>query len=309
MKKYSKFFTLMVIPHSSREKIRQIRIPRWTFSLTLIAIVIAFLSLFYFVNDYRQLKEKLVYLHQLERINQMQQGKIASLAEQIKKFNEKLNELKQTENRLRALAGVGGESSTSEQLGKGGPEEYVPLEKVKGEGISSLQVIEKIENNIAFLQDRALTQKKNFSKIEEIVQEKKDLFASTPNIFPVQGWISSGYGWRIDPFTKKREFHPAIDIVAPWGTSVKAAAQGTVVYAGWYDGYGLRVQIRDGYGYSTVYGHLSHILVKKGSYVRKGQIIGRVGSTGRSTGPHLHFEVWHNGKSLNPLNLMVEPLG
>jgi len=309
MKKDSKFFTLMMVPHSSHEKVRQIRIPRSAFSLTLIAIVIASFALFYFVNDYRQLKEKLVYLHQLKRINQMQQEKIASLAGQIKEFNKKLNELKQTENRLRTLAGVGGESSTSEQLGKGGPEEYIPLEKVEGEGINSLGIIKKIENNIAFLQDKAIIQKKNFSKIEKIVQEKKDLFASTPNIFPVQGWISSGYGWRINPFTKKREFHPAIDIVAPWGTSVKAAAQGTVVRAGWYDSYGLRIQIRDGYGYSTVYGHLSHILVKKGSWVRKGQIIGRVGSTGRSTGPHLHFEVWHNGKTLNPLNLMVEPLG
>ena len=309
MKKDSTFFTLMVVPHSSRREVRRIRIPRFAFSITLIAIVIAFFILFYFINDYRQLKEKLVYLQQMEKINQMQQEKITSLAGQIKEFNEKLNELKETENRLRTLAGVGGESATSEQLGKGGPEKYIPLEKVEEGGINSLKVIEKIENNITFLQNKAVRQKKDFSKIEKIVQEKKDLFAATPNIFPVQGWISSGYGWRKNPFTKKREFHQAIDIVAPWGTSMKAAAQGKVVYAGWKGAYGLMIQIKSSYGYSTVYGHLSRILVKKNSWVSKGQIIGRVGSSGRSTGPHLHFEVWHNGKSVNPLSLMVEPLG
>ncbi|RLE08848.1 hypothetical protein DRJ00_05640 [Candidatus Aerophobetes bacterium] len=83
-------------------------------------------------------------------------------------------------------------------------------------------------------------------------------------MFPVQGWITSRYGWRKDPFTGKREFHPAIDICAPWGTPVRAAAQGRVVYAGWKDAYGLMIRIRDGYGYYTVYGHLSKILVKRG---------------------------------------------
>ncbi len=309
MKKNSKFSTLMIIPYSSHEKIRRVRIPRFTFPFTLIAITIAFFALFYFINDYRQLKEKLVYLDQLVRMNQIQQEKIISLAGQVKEFNEKLNELKETENRLRTLAGMGGKSGTSEQLGKGGPEKYIPLGEEKGGEFNSLGIIEKIENNIAFLQNEAIRQKENFNRVEKIVEEKKELFASTPNIFPVQGWISSGYGRRRHPISKKWEFHAAIDIVAPWGTSVKAAAQGKVTYASWDNAYGLKIQIKNEYGYSTVYGHLSRILVKKGSWVSKGQIIGRVGNTGHSTGPHLHFEVWSNGKTVNPLNLMVEPLG
>ncbi len=135
------------------------------------------------------------------------------------------------------------------------------------------------------------------------------MFASTPNIFPVQGWISSGYGSRVNPVTRKREIHQAVDIVAPWGTEVRASAQGKVLSAGWKSAYGLMIEMNDGHGYQTVYGHLSRIVVKEGQWVDKGEVIGRVGSTGHSTGPHLHFEVWSEGKTVDPLGLMVEPLG
>jgi murein DD-endopeptidase MepM/ murein hydrolase activator NlpD len=207
---------------------------------------------------------------------------------------------------------VGGSAETSEELGKGGPQDYSLLEEVMQVGEEELlpiRLIERIEESAVFLENEIERRGRGFEEVEKIVRQRKDLFASTPNIFPVQGWISSDYGSRVNPVTRKREIHQAIDIVAPWGTEVRASAQGKVVSAGWKSAYGLMIRMNDGHGYQTVYGHLSRIVVKEGQWVDKGEVIGRVGSTGHSTGPHLHFEVWSEAKTVDPLGLMVEPLG
>ncbi len=310
-KKRREIFTLMLIPHSGRG-VRQIAISKISFSLVLIAIVAGFLSLSLFIKDYRQMRYKVVRLSELEVSNETQKEEILSLAQRISNFSEEMEKLKKLEDRLRILAGVGGSAETNEELGKGGPQDYSPLEEVmevSKEELLPLRLIERIEESAVFLEDEIERRGRGFEEVEKIVRQKKDLFASTPNIFPVQGWISSDYGPRVNPITKKREIHQAIDIVAPWGTEVRASAQGKVVSAGWKSAYGLMVKINDGHGYETVYGHLSRIMVKEGQWADKGEVIGRVGSTGHSTGPHLHFEVWSEGKTVDPLGLMVEPLG
>lgn len=310
-KKRKEIFTLMLIPHSGRG-VRQTIISKTGFSFILIVIVAGFLSLGFFINDYRQIRYKIARLGELEVTNQIQKEEIVSLAQKIRNFNEEMEKLKKLEDRLRILAGVGGSTETNEELGKGGPQDYLLLEKdmeIDEKELLPIQLIEKIEENTVFLENEIERREKGFEEVERIVRQRRDLFASTPNIFPIQGWISSGYGRRINPITRKREIHQAIDIVAPWGTEVRASAQGKVVSAGWKDAYGLAIRINDGHGYHTLYGHLSSVLVKEGQWVAKGEAIGRVGSTGRSTGPHLHFEVWLEGETVNPLELMVEPLG
>ena len=117
---------------------------------------------------------------------------------------------------------------------------------------------------------------------------------------PLGGAYTSGYGVRIDPFTKKKKFHNGLDIRVSIGTPVGAAADGIVIAAGWAGGYGKMIKIKHYNGYTTLYGHLSRIYVRVGQRVRRGQIIGRSGNTGRTTGPHLHFTVWYKGKSVNP---------
>ncbi len=121
---------------------------------------------------------------------------------------------------------------------------------------------------------------------------------------PVWGRITSRYGYRLDPFTRRPEFHDGVDMKAPWGTPVRATAEGKVIYAGWKAGFGRTVVIRHAYGYRTLYGHMSKIKVRAGKWVRSGDIIGYVGSTGRSTGPHVHYEVWRYSKKENPLKYM-----
>lgn len=120
-------------------------------------------------------------------------------------------------------------------------------------------------------------------------------------LWPVEGRITSGYGWRIHPIFGTREFHTGIDIGAPWGTPIKAAAAGTVLFTGWMRGYGMLVILDHGNGLSTTYSHLSSYSVHVGEHVERGEIIARIGSTGWSTGPHLFFEVRENGQPVNPL--------
>jgi len=125
---------------------------------------------------------------------------------------------------------------------------------------------------------------------------------SAPGVlaWPVSGTITSPFGWRRNPFGGGMEMHPGLDIAAPMGTTVTAAASGTIISAGWYGGYGNYILIDQGGGMATGYGHLSQIFVSAGQQVQKGQAIGAVGSTGASTGPHLHFEVRINGKPTDP---------
>ncbi len=121
---------------------------------------------------------------------------------------------------------------------------------------------------------------------------------------PVWGRITSRFGYRRDPFDGRYEFHDGVDIRAPWGTPVRATAEGKVIYAGWKAGYGKTVIIRHAYGFRTLYAHMSKIKVKPGRWVKSGQIIGYVGSTGRSTGPHVHYEVWRYSRKQNPVKYM-----
>ncbi len=122
-------------------------------------------------------------------------------------------------------------------------------------------------------------------------------------LFPVDGIITSKFGIRIDPFTKKLKFHEGVDIAAPVGSPVKSVMDGKVIYSGWIRGYGNVVIIKNG-NLETKYAHNSELLVKKGDIVKKGQIIAKVGTTGRSTGPHLHFEVVIKDKHVDPLKFL-----
>lgn len=139
------------------------------------------------------------------------------------------------------------------------------------------------------------------------VERRQALASATPSIWPVTGWLSSGYGTRQDPFKGGSDFHSGLDISAGSGRAVAATADGTVVSAGPGGAYGNLVVIDHGFGIVTRYGHLSRFAVAAGQQVRRGDTIGYVGSTGRSKGPHLHYEILVNGRLTNPLSLLVRP--
>lgn len=137
------------------------------------------------------------------------------------------------------------------------------------------------------------------------VEKRESLMNATPSIWPVHGWLSAGYGMRADPFTGERDFHPGLDISADRGTPIYATAAGRVEVAAPSGDYGNLVVIDHGFGLVTRYGHLSKFGVWHGREVKRGDIVGYVGATGRATGPHLHYEVLANGKLINPLQLLT----
>jgi murein DD-endopeptidase MepM/ murein hydrolase activator NlpD len=139
------------------------------------------------------------------------------------------------------------------------------------------------------------------------VQRRQALAAATPSIWPVAGWLSSAYGNRRDPFTGGPDFHPGLDISADYGQPVHATADGKVAVAGPSGNYGNLVEIDHGFGIVTRYGHLSRFQTAAGQQVHRGDVIGYVGSTGRSTSAHLHYEILLNGKLTNPLKLLATP--
>lgn len=136
------------------------------------------------------------------------------------------------------------------------------------------------------------------------VERQQALASATPSIWPVIGWLSSAFGSRQDPVNGGADFHPGLDITADYGTPVKATADGTIESSGWAGDYGNMVLLKHGYGMATRYGHMSRLAVSAGQTVKRGQVIGYVGATGRTTGPHLHYEIMLNGSRINPMNLL-----
>jgi murein DD-endopeptidase MepM/ murein hydrolase activator NlpD len=141
--------------------------------------------------------------------------------------------------------------------------------------------------------------------VRDSVERRHALAAATPSIWPVAGWLSSSYGTRKDPFTRGSDFHPGLDISADYGVPVLATGDATVAAAGPNGAYGNMVTLDHGFGIVTKYGHMSRLAVGPAQLVRRGDVIGYVGSTGRSTGAHLHYEIWMNGRLTNPMTLLA----
>jgi murein DD-endopeptidase MepM/ murein hydrolase activator NlpD len=156
------------------------------------------------------------------------------------------------------------------------------------------------------LRKQLYIQSKSYDEIVLLAKNKETMLANLPAIQPVLNknlkQMASGYGWRIDPIYRTRRFHAGMDFAASIGTSIYATGNGTIISAGWEQGYGNCVQINHGYGYLTLYGHMSAFKVRAGQTVKRGDVIGLVGSTGKSTGPHLHYEVHYKGEVMNPQN-------
>ncbi|RAP34174.1 hypothetical protein DID77_01895 [Candidatus Marinamargulisbacteria bacterium SCGC AG-439-L15] len=170
------------------------------------------------------------------------------------------------------------------------------------------QTLNKLRREIKIFEKRNALLKRDSEDIRKLIQNsrvgKKVYYAVGKFIKPSKGWISSRFGYRKHPIFKRRILHRGIDIAAPRGYQIRAANHGHILFSGWQKGYGNVTIInhgwKDGHKYSTVYAHQSRMVVKKGQYIKKGQLIGYVGSTGYSTGPHLHFELRRNGKPINP---------
>ena len=159
--------------------------------------------------------------------------------------------------------------------------------------------LQGIDNTVS-----ALTQKS--TRLQAFFEDQQQLLAATPSIWPVRGYLSASFGNRKDPFTGMPDFHPGIDVSTPRGTKVVAPADGVVVFVGRKQGYGKAMVINHGYGVVTRYGHLDGWNVRPGQRVRRGDPVAFVGNTGRSTAPHLHYEVWVDDQLRNPIEFILD---
>ncbi len=188
------------------------------------------------------------------------------------------------------------------KAGFGGVNRYKSLE-----GFNNSEMIISTSKRMDIIQKQMVIQSKSLDEITKLAEEKEKLLVAIPAIQPVNNEeltrMASGFGWRSDPFTKARKMHRGMDFTAPKGTPIYATGDGVVKRAdNNASGYGKHIRIDHGYGYMTLYGHLSKYNVKKRQKVKRGDLIGFVGSTGRSEAPHVHYEVWKEGERINPIN-------
>lgn len=245
----------------------------------------------------------------LAQQNKIMRDKYADLQEDLKSIQAQMRELEKRDNDVyRAIfeANPIPDSARAKEL-----ETKQEIEKVQN--IKDYQLVASITNTLNNLNARIAAQKKSYEQVEDLVKNKEQLLAHTPAIQPVSNKdlnrIASGFGYRIDPVYKTTKFHAGLDFSAPQGTPIYATADGTITTAGSTgNGYGNHVIINHGYGYETLYGHMVRVKVRNGESVKRGEVIGWVGSTGKSTGPHCHYEVHKNGEKIDPIYFFYNDL-
>ncbi|MDR4464776.1 MAG: M23 family metallopeptidase [Nitrospira sp.] len=171
---------------------------------------------------------------------------------------------------------------------------------------SHLEAVASVKDGLDWLERAATAQERLLSELSEAAEQRSTRWASTPSIWPVKGWVTSGFGPRISPFTEKPAWHDGLDIGAAPNTPVRAPAQGRITSTGYDPKLGNMVRVDHGYGVETLYGHLAKAVVKEGQRVERGDVIALVGSSGLSTGPHLHYMVKVNGQALDPRKYILE---
>ena len=244
---------------------------------------------------------------QLDTRNTVLQDELQQFRTRVDHLESTLNHIAQNDARFRSIAGLESIDSEVLQAGIGGP-------GLVGPEAHSLWTIDpsisenlfEVSYDLNQLERRARLLSSSLAEATDSVLAHRDLLESTPSILPTPGWLSSSYSEsRMHPIHNRPLPHPGVDISAPKGTSIYAAAKGRVIRAGWVVGYGLTIEIDHGFGYVTLYGHASELIASQSEEVQRGDVIARVGSTGIATSPHLHYEVRVQGIAQNPANFIL----
>jgi murein DD-endopeptidase MepM/ murein hydrolase activator NlpD len=232
---------------------------------------------------------------------------LKSVRERIEHIGSTLDRAERFDQRLRAITLL---SDPQRNLAMGPTESEpgttTPTSDTQFTQLNPTETPVALMGRLDKLSAEATRQEQSLQELQAYFQDQKSLLASTPSIWPARGWVTSDFGQRLDPYTAERVMHQGLDIAAPHGKEVYAPAEGTVVFAGLEGGYGNVIVIDHGYGIKTRYGHLSRLMVKAGDKIKRGSLIAAVGNTGRSTGPHLHYEVRVNGIPQNPRKFLLE---
>jgi len=259
-------------------------------------------SLIYLNSLYSERNDLVTY----SRENDLIKTQLAQYTQKLDNITAKISELNDLEYKIRDLVTLQKGNIPLKPIAVGGKEIDLLREYSSVASLNENNFFNSLEGKLEELSYEVVQRETNLSELVATLEEKRLIVLHTPTLWPVKGWLSGQFGYRVSPFTGRNTFHEGIDIAARYGTDVYAAAKGIIVYAGQKPGYGYLVTIDHGYGYLTRYAHNSRINVNVGDKVEKGQIIAKVGSSGRSTGPHSHYEVLVNGIPVNPLKFIIE---
>lgn len=288
----NEFYTLIVVPHA-KAQFRKLqisaRLARWgAYGLGAALALIAML-----VVHYVYIRVEVADLSRLREENKALLAKTQENEQTAARLQARIQNLQNVVTKLGVMAGI---------------EQVLPNPQIGGVGgVPSSEAVapsrepslDAMDHTIEDLTARSV-------RIEEFYHDQHLLLSSTPSTWPVRGYLSASFGNRNDPFTGQRDFHPGIDISTPIGSKVQAPADGVVVSCAPRGGYGNAIVIDHGYGIVTRYAHLDRFNVRPGLRVRRGDVIGFVGSTGKSTAPHLHYEVWVRDQAQNPIQYILD---
>lgn len=283
-------------------KTTNLRIKSIYIALILVACVAILFSFIYNLTSFAKKEVDRNRLTQVENENRVVRSEISRIEKEMTDLQASIDTLELYDKKLRSYAPLSPIDDELRDMGVGG---FTPLFEDKDLSPDVKRELTNVSETLDNLVGRARLQKSSFEELAGYLEEKAYLRSHTPSIMPVQGWLMRGFGYQIDPFTGQVKMHEGLDIAAPTGTPIIAPADGTVRYAGNKRDYGLFVEIDHGYGFITRYGHCQRIRVNSGMRVKRGDIVAYVGNTGRSTGPHLHYEVCVSHTTVNPLNYVL----
>lgn len=297
----NRYFTLMLVPdRDSRVRRWRVEKRRVVQAATALGVVLAlgvaatahYASVFGKLGENRLLREENAQLREQLRLVEEKVAHIGETLDRVERFDQKLRALTSLNDPERNLA-IG-------PLAPGGADDEIRV------GFGGPAPAEDLTDRLDKLVSDASQNERSLSELHRYFEDQRSLLASTPSVWPARGWVTSDFGSRLDPYTADRVMHKGIDIANSVGAPVVAPADGTVVFAGTEGGYGKVLVVDHGYGVKTRYGHLAELKVKLGEKVKRGQTVAAMGNTGRSTGPHLHYEVRVNGIPENPRKFILE---
>lgn len=339
---YKSSYTFMMIPNDE-DNVKTYRFPKWIVKAIILLMIFILLVSSYFVHSFVSIKgeyaKKTKDMETLEVVNNNQKKQIielqihteninselqsyteninSELQSYTQNINEKINSLNALENEVRGLVGLStdGVDYENEELSILYSQANTEIELPSRSGMnrrnidSSLEydqsvVLQQIGKDLTAIEENLSQEEDNYLILKDDVSMQLDYLAAKPTAWPTNGRVTSSFGKRRAPMRGASTNHMGIDIANKYGSPIIAAGKGEVTFAGWKAGLGYTVILSHGYGFDTLYGHNSKINVEVGQEVEKGQIIARLGNSGKSTGPHVHFEIHVNGNPVDPMEYL-----
>lgn len=293
-----KYLTFMLLPDDS-SRARRFRLSELRFKVARNFFIVFMLACTIALIDYGSMRVKYSEMGKVMRENTSQKIELQELNSRIGGLQTKLSKLQMFDKKLRIIANIETPAKADEDhTGMGGADADAGY--FLGVADKRKELVGRMHSDLTQLETEAGFQERSFTELQEYLIKQSSLFASTPSIRPTKGWGTSSYGKRKDPFTGRTQSHKGLDIANRIGTEIVAPGDGIVTRVARLSSLGKLVEVSHGYGIKTRYAHLSKSFVKVGDKIKRGDKLAAMGNTGRSTGPHLHYEVVVNGVNVNP---------